>query len=185
MVVTNMSSSSPAITNFAYWCSVSYPTVKVFEMLFWKPKLTRLGDTTLDLESMLPSSLTDANKKRDYRIFEVKTLLNRQNYPKKRLLSDKIAHSGISRDYYCKKFHFWKCNSTVFEKNSAWAPIRRQTFLTTSHNMHIFALAISVLVTTAGNVYQPEALPRKSESNIILITWTIIRIMILLKEGPE
>ena len=52
------------------------------------------------------SSLTDANKKRDYRIFEVKTLLNRQNYPKKRLLSDKIAHSGISRDYYCKKFHF-------------------------------------------------------------------------------
>ena len=30
------------------------------------------------------------------------TLLNLQNYPKKRLLSDKIAHSGISRDYYCK-----------------------------------------------------------------------------------
>ncbi len=54
MVVTNMSSSSPAITNYAYGCSVSYPTVKVFEMLFWKPKLTRLGDTTLDLESMLP-----------------------------------------------------------------------------------------------------------------------------------
>ena len=48
----------------------------------------------------------DANAKRDRRIFEVKTLLNRQNYPKKRLLSDKIAHSGISRDYYCKKFHF-------------------------------------------------------------------------------
>lgn len=29
--------------------------------------------------------------------------------------------------------------------------IRRSTFLTTSHNMHIFALPISVLVTTAEN----------------------------------
>ncbi len=29
--------------------------------------------------------------------------------------------------------------------------IRRSTFLTASHNMHIFALPISVLVTTAGN----------------------------------
>lgn len=29
--------------------------------------------------------------------------------------------------------------------------IRRSTFLTASHNMHIFALPIYVLVTTAGN----------------------------------
>ena len=32
-----MSSSLPAGTSLQYWCSVSFPTVKVFEMLSWNP----------------------------------------------------------------------------------------------------------------------------------------------------
>ena len=52
-VVTNMSSSSPAITNFAYWCSVSFTTVKVFVMLSWQPRLTHPKPITLDLASTL------------------------------------------------------------------------------------------------------------------------------------
>lgn len=175
------------------------PTIFCEDYLNSLRRLTRRGDPSVFIRAMSRARKFSANLTSDnfnvtktylekcnaFKEREDYSRLNRQNYHKKRLLSDKIAHSGISWDYYCKKIHFWKCNSTVFEKNSAWAPIRRQTFLTTSHSMHIFALAISVLVTNAGNVCQPEALPRKSESNIILITWTIIRIMILLKEGPE
>ena len=63
-----------------------------------------------------------------------KTTIKTASYPTKLLIL------GISWDYYCNKFHFWKCHSTVFDKNSSWAPIRRSTYLTTSHNMHICKL---------------------------------------------
>ena len=163
------------------WRHINTTPRQIWQIL----RLLKLSALQIHNAIQIETTLADANTKRDYRISEAKTLLNRQNYPKKRLLSDKIAHSGISRDYYCKKFHFWECHSTVFDMNSSWAPIRRSTYLTTSHNMHIFALPISVQVTNARNVCQLEALPRKSESKIILITGTIIRIMILIKEDPE
>lgn len=103
---------------------------------------------------------------------------NRSRTPPEYPLIDKIAIIAasyptklliqvISWGYYCKKNHFWECNSTVSVKNSVWAPTCRQTFLTTSHNMHIFALPISVMVTTAGNgarfcaTLSPKIGPRK------------------------
>ena len=52
-----MSSSLPAGTSLQSWCSVSYPTVKVFVMLSWQPRLMHPKPITLDLVSTLPRVL--------------------------------------------------------------------------------------------------------------------------------